>query len=140
MPCRMGVKLTPFQSVRLFGWMNPRPELKWGDVTRLGFTFDQLIGVGIRASDLVFIQPDPAEWVQHAGVEFKHTRAMMHWPANPFTHMGADLGDVLSQKFSASELKRMAVSHKQLVRYGMTEHTEHMFRFDAQEWLMLGRP
>jgi hypothetical protein len=54
--------------------------------------------------------------------------------------MGADLGDVLSQKFSASELKRMAVSHKQLVRYGMTEHTEHMFRFDAQEWLMLGRP
>lgn len=137
----MGAKLTPLQSVRLFGWLNPRPVLRWDDVRRMGLTFDQLIGVGVSASELVAIQPDPAEWVQHAGVELKHARAMMrHWPANPFTHMRADLGDVLSQKFSADELGRMDVSYAQLVRYGMTERTEPMFRFDAQDWLMLGRP
>ena len=65
---------------------------------------------------------------------------MMHWPANPFTHLGADLGDALSLKFTAAELLRMEVTYTQLVRIGMTEHTEQMFRFDSEEWAMLGKP
>jgi len=114
--------------------------LIWADVLRLGLSFDQLIGEGLRVSDLVCMQPDPMQWIKCAGAGLAHARMMTIWPVNPFTHLGADLGDVLAQRFSADELKRMSVSHGQLVRNGMTEKIEPMFRFDAREWALLGKP
>jgi hypothetical protein len=134
------VKLTPLQSVRIFGWSDPRPILTWNDVTRLGLTFEGLIGSGLRTSELVLIQPDPVQWVVHAKVCLSHARDLMLWPANPFAHLGADLGDVLAQNFTADELLRMDVTHGQLVRYGLTARTEKMFKFSDAEWEQLGKP
>ena len=57
---------------------------------------------------------------------------MIIWPANPFTHLGADLADVLSMKLSAVEMIRMDVTHSQLVTNGMTGRTESMFRFNEE--------
>jgi len=54
--------------------------------------------------------------------------------------LGADLGDVISQKFTADELMRMDVSYGQLVKYGMTERTERMFKFGVDEWVGMGKP
>jgi hypothetical protein len=65
---------------------------------------------------------------------------MMHWPANPLTHLGADLADMLTSRFTPSELMRMEVTYAQLVRSGMSEKTEMMFKFEAEEWAMLGKP
>jgi hypothetical protein len=89
---------------------------------------------------LVLLQPDPLQWVAHAKAGLAHARLMVHWPANPFIHLGADLGDVLAQKFKADELVGMDVSYGQLVNYGMTAQTEQMFRFGAEEWALLGKP
>lgn len=134
------VRLTPLQSVRIHGWWDPRPVLLWEDVTRLGLTLNRLLELGLRPSDLVCLQPEPMEWVRHAGAGLGNARDMVSWPANPFTHMGADLGDVLAQRFSAEELRRMGVTYAQLVRHGMTEETERMFRYEARDWAMLGKP
>jgi hypothetical protein len=134
------VGITALQSIRIFGWRDPRPILVWDDVLKHGLTFDHLLSVGLRVSDLVLLQPDPAQWAAHAGAGLVHARLMMRWPANPFTHLGADLADVLSLGFTAADLLRMEVTHAQLVRHGMTERTERMFKFDGEEWALLGRP
>jgi hypothetical protein len=134
------VQITSLQSIRIFGWRNPRPILVWDDVLEHGLTLDSLVSVGLRPSELVLVQPDPAQWVAHAGARLSHVRLMIHWPANPFAHLGADLADVLALRLSAAELLRMEVSYRQLVRAGMTEQTERMFRFGEEEWAMLGKP
>ena len=133
------VVLTSLQSISLFGLWNPRPILSWSDVLRLNLSLDRLISTGMRASSLALVQPDPAEWVAHAGAGLAHARFMMYWPANPFTHLNADLADVLLLKLTAAELLRMEVNHAQLVLHGMTPNMEGMFKFDADEWALLGR-
>jgi hypothetical protein len=134
------VGITSLQSIRIFGWRDPRPILVWDDVLKHRLTLDFLLGVGLRASELVLLQPDPAQWAAHAGAGLAHAWLMMRWPANLFTHLGADLAYVLSLGLTAAELLRMEVTHAQLVRHGMTERTEQMFLFEEEEWVMLGRP
>ena len=134
------IKLTPRQSTLLHGWLNPVPALRWEDVKKRKLTMDFLLEKAkLRASDLVVLQPDPRQWVQHAGASLKHTRTMIIWPANPFTHLGADLADVLSMKLTSVELVRMDVTYSQLIANGLNERTERMFRFDEEEWAMLGK-
>ena len=136
------IRLTPRQSTLIHGWLNPVPTLSWEDVVvrrrRLSFEF-LLTTTKLRPADLVALQPDPQQWVQHAGAGLAHARQMMMWPANPFTHLGADLADVLSMKLTAVEMVRMGVTHGQLVANGMNEQTERLFRFDEEEWSMLGK-
>ena len=110
--------------------------LIWNDVLRLKLTLDQLIKCGLTSTDLALVQPDPGEWIQHAEAELKHARFLL---ANPFTYFRADLADVLSMHLSSSEMIRMELTHGQLVIAGMTADTEKMFKFDTDEWGMLGK-
>ncbi len=50
----------------------------------------------LRPSKLILMQQDPGQWVAHAWALHAHTLLMMHWPVNPFAHLGADLADILS--------------------------------------------
>ena len=133
------ISLTPRQSTLIHGWLNPVRTLTWNDVKKKKLTFDFLIEAKLRPSDLAMIQPDPIQWVKHAGATLKNARQMIVWPANPFLHLGADLADVLSMKLSVDELIRMDVSHAQLIIHGMNAKTELFFRFDQEEWSMLGK-
>lgn len=134
------MRLTPRQSTLIFGWLNPREELAWPDVVRLKLTMDQLVSYGLAATDLLVVQPDPGEWVRHAGAGLKHARFMQPWGANPFVHFGADLADVISMRLSLAEMLSMDISHAQLVGQGMTECTERLFKLEDEEWHMLGKP
>ena len=134
------VKLTSLQSFRIFGWRNLRPILVWNDVLQHKLTLDGLLASGLRPSHLVLVQPDPVQWTAHAGAKLGHARLMMHWPANPITHLGADLGDMIASRFTPTELVRMEVTYAQLVKSGMSERTERMFKFDDEEWAVLGKP
>jgi len=134
------IRLTPRQSTLIHGWFNPSPTLTWKDVKKRKLTIDYLLSTKLRPADLVTIQPDPGEWVLHAGASLNHARLMIIWPANPFKHFKADLADVLSMKFTCTELIRMDVTYTQLVSLGMNEKTERMFHFDDDEWSMMGRP
>ena len=137
----MSINLTARQATLLTGWLNPQPTITWSDALRLHLTLDSFLSAKVRPSDLVTLQPDPLQWVQHAGAGLKHARVMMAWSANPFSHMGADLADVISLKLSAEEMMRMGISYEQLVLNGMTERTEKMFRLGGEEeWAMLGKP
>jgi hypothetical protein len=93
---------------------------------------DYLLESKLRPSELVIMQPDPMQWVQHAGASLRHARQMTMWPANPFTHFGADLADVLSMKLSVDEMIMMGITHGQLLLHGMTDKTERLFRFDEE--------
>jgi hypothetical protein len=132
-------QLTARQSTLIFGWFFPRPILYWNDVLRLGLTLDTLIGYGLNAPDLVIVQPDPAQWVQHAGAGLKHARFMLPWGANPFRHFGADLADVIGMGLSVTDMVRMDIDYAQLRENGMTERTEGMFKFDDVDWTILGK-
>lgn len=137
----MKIALTPRQSTLIHGWLAPVPTLTWSDVLKSKkLTIDFLLTEAqLRPSDLVVIQPDPAQWAKHAGASLKHARIMTAWPANPFTHLGADLADVLSMKLTAEEMVRMDVTYRQLLSNGMNDRTERLFRFDTEEWGMLGK-
>ena len=137
----MSINLTARQATLLTGWLNPQPTITWSDALRLHLTLDSFLSAKVPTSSLITLQPDPLQWVQHAGAGLKHARVMMAWSANPFSHMGADLADVISLKLSAEEMMRMGISYEQLVLNGMTERTEKMFRLGGEEeWEMLGKP
>ena len=136
----MCTPLTPLQSTQIFGWWDLRPTLTWTDVRRLLLTLDRLISLRVAATSLAMIQPDPAEWVEHAGATLRHARFMQPLGANPFEHFNADLADVLSLEPTFIELMRMGVTYRQLRAAGMSEATERMFKLDEEEWGMLGRP
>lgn len=133
----MSIPLTARQTTLIHGWFFPTPTLTWNDVLRKKLTLDLLLKIKLRPSELVVLQPDPGQWAQHAGASLKHARLMMAWPANPFTHFGGDLADVLSMKLSVEEMIRMDITHTQLKAHGMTEITERMFRFSEEEWTMI---
>ena len=137
---RMCTPLTPLQSTHIFGWWDPRPTLTWADVRKRRLTLDRLISIGVAATSLAMIQPNPAEWAEHAGATLKHVRYLQPLGANPFEHFNADLADVLSLEPTFIELMRMGVTYKQLREAGMTAATEKMFKLDSEEWAMLGRP
>jgi len=137
----MSINLTARQATLLTGWLNPHPTITWADAVRLHLTLDSFLSAKVPTSNLVTLQPDPLQWVQHAGAGLKHARVMMAWEANPFVHLGADLADVISLKLSVDEMMRMGITHEQLVIHGMTERTELMFRLGSEEeWWMLGKP
>ena len=137
----MSISLTARQATFLTGWLNPHPTITWADTLRLHLTLDSFLSAKVRPSDLVTLQPDPLQWVQHAGAGLKHARVMMAWGVNPFSHLGADLADVISLRLSVHEMMRMGITHEQLVLNGMTERTELMFRLGGEEeWEMLGKP
>ena len=131
--------LTSRQAIQIFGWLNVRTTLTWNDVLRLRLSLDQLMAYGLRAAELFGIQPDPVQWIRHAGAGLKHARFMQPWGANPFVHFGADLADVLSMELTVVELVRMNVTYAQLLEHGMTQRTEAMFKLDEAEWEMLGK-
>jgi hypothetical protein len=133
------MRLTPRQSIIIFGWWSPQPTLTWSHIMSRKISLDILIKAGLSAPDLVLVQPDPSKWIKYAGASIKHLRFMIPWPANPFIHFKADLADVLSLQLHATELVRMNVSYSQLVHYGLTDRTEAMFRFDEDEWAFLGK-
>ena len=137
---RMCTPLTPLQSTQIFGWWDPRPALTWADVRKRRLTLDRLVSIRVAATSLAMIQPDPSEWVEHAGATLGHIRFLQPLGANPFEHFSADLADVLSLEPTFVELMRMGVTYKQLRAAGMSEVTERMFKLDDEEWAMLGRP
>lgn len=134
------VLLSARQATQIFGWARPKRILTWNDVVRRKLTLDQLIGHGLGAMDLVLLQPDPSQWVQHAGATLRHARFMLPWEANPFVHFGADLADVLSMRLTVVEMVRMAITYRQLKEHGMNDEIERMFKLEDEEWEMLGRP
>lgn len=133
------VMLTPRQATLVFGWARPRIILTWRDVLQRKLTLDQLVDLGLSAAQLVLLQPDPGQWVQHAGGGVRHARFLMPWGANPFAHLGADLADVLSLRLSLIEMIRMGITYQQLRAHGMNDDIERMFKLSEEEWGLLGK-
>ena len=135
----MFVRLSPAQATSIHGWGNKlKLTLSWKDIEDNHIQFDHLLGLGVRAQDLVTIQPNVEKWVSHAGCKAIHALHLLPLKANPFTDLHGDLADVICLKANSKQLKDMGVSYDQLVQNGLTPDIMRIMGLSLQSWIDLG--
>jgi hypothetical protein len=134
------VPLTPGQAVWLHGWAAPKPVLRWADVVDSeAITFARCRAANLSLRQLHTLQPDVTEWVKHGGVTLRDAADMCElWTFDVLRDFGADLADVLSQRWGADTLRRMGATYERLARVGLTPETMRLFGFTARGWAALG--
>lgn len=135
----IALHLTPFQSVKIFGWFNqPSRTLAWSDVKEKTLTWSGLRKLGFTASDLKRLQPDKHAWIQRGGIRLKDLPDLLVFPVNPFVDFRADVGEVWDCKFSAQQLLEMGVTYNHFVQAGLSPLVMQHFQFTLREWLEFG--
>ena len=135
----LAVEITPWQSVRLFGWWNqPTMTLCWTDIKLHSFTWRQMRALQIQPEQLKTIQPSVAEWIQRGGIQITDIPDMTVFPVNPLTHFGVDLSELWSLKCDCTTMKRMGISYAQLIDKGITPQIMAAFNMPLSSWVELG--
>jgi hypothetical protein len=118
----MRLKLTPGQSLYLYGVWAPKETLTWSDVLENPtFTLDHLSrSANIPLKLLQQLQPDPSAWARAGRAVLGDCPRMEEWTAHPIRDFRADLGDLVAQRWPADVLVRMGVTYADLVALGLT--------------------
>ena len=134
------MRVTAQQSVQIFGWWDqPRTIVVWDDLKHNNLSWRKLrTEYGFSARDLHTIQPQVREWVARGQLTLHEVCDMSIFPVNPFTDLGADLGEVWSMKWSAEELASMGVTYDQMLVRGITPEIMRCFSFPLSSWMRLG--
>ena len=132
--------MEPWQSIRIFGWWDqPRTIVVWDDLKHNNLSWRRLrVEYGFSAHALHTIQPQVREWVARGQLTLHDVLDMSIFPVNPFTDLGADLGEVWSMKWSAEELASMGVTYEQMLVRGITPEIMRCFSFPLSSWMRLG--
>lgn len=134
-------ELSASQAVSIFGWWTPRRILTWEDVRRdARLTLPFLLSVGVTAASLRYLQPEVREWVACKGVGLADVPRMVAWPLHPIRDLGADMSDLLEQRYSAEVLRAAGVTYHELRlgAVGMGDEEMHWMRLTVEEWASLG--
>lgn len=136
------IKLLPEQSVVLFGLLNAKTTLTWGDVVRFKeITFSRLIQNGILPVQLYKLQPDLREWIGLGKCVLLDIKHMGLWKPNPFSDFGASLADIILKRDAVSWPEVLAacnVTVKDLrAWHGLTPDAMRMLHFSLDEWMTL---
>ena len=135
----VAVEITPWQSVRLFGWFNqPTMTLCWKDVKQHSFTWRQMRTLDIQPEQLKIIQPSVAEWIQRGGIMLTDIPDMTVFPVNPLTDFGVDLSELWSLKCDCATMRRMGITYDHLVEKGITPQIMKAFNITLSSWVDLG--
>lgn len=135
----MFIRLSPAQATSIHGWGSKlKLTLSWQDIERNGLSLEKLIQCKIDMNDLYQLQPDINQLVRVCKLGPHHAPLLSKWKANPFLHLGADLGDVISLRYDSGRLKDMNVTYAQLVENGMTPETMRLMGLSLQDWMHLG--
>ena len=135
----LAVEITPWQSVRLFGWLRqPTMTLCWTDIKQHAFTWRQLRALDIEPEQLKTIQPSVAEWIQRGGILITDIPDMTVFPVNPLTDFGVDLSELWSLKCDCGTMKRMGITYEQLIDKGITPQIMAAFNMPLSSWVDLG--
>ena len=134
------IEISARQSLKLFGlWDQPRSIAEWGDFTKKELSWYTLRNnYGFSAQQLKRIQPKKKEWIMRGQLKLFDLLDMRVFPINPFTDLGADLGEVWSMGWTSKELQDMNVTIDQLLRAGMTPQIMTCFRYPLSTWLDFG--
>jgi hypothetical protein len=136
----LAMKLTPNQSIRIFGWWDqPREHLSWEDVKSKVLSWRVLrVEHGLSADELQRLQPDKQEWIKRGQLTLTDVGDMRGFPVHPFRDLCADLGEVWSMKWPPETLITMGVTFQELRERGMTDAIMCHFGFPLSAWQRLG--
>ena len=135
----MGIELTPYQAIKIHGWLRPRMSLRWTDVMeRPDLTLNRLLELELTTEQLYALQPLVDMWVQHGDVGIHHVEVMSKWPLKPLLHLRCDLADIMNMKWSAETMKKAGITFSELCGLGMTPQTMTIFGYTLIGWISLG--
>jgi len=133
------MEINALQSVRLFGlWDQPRSVVSWDDLKAFGHSWRMLrTQYEFSATDLKTIQPDKAEWILRGQLTLHDLPDMLVFPINPYTDMGADIGEVWSMGWPVELQVMMGVTYGQMHTRGLTPQIMSYFNFPLSQWQAL---
>lgn len=127
------------QSVAVFGWFaQPRCVVAWEDIKKLNKSWRQLRHeLGFSSEQLASLQPDKSEWVKRCALTLHDMPDMLIFPVNPFTDLGADIGEVWSMRWSVELLAQMGVTFEQMRVRGLSPSLMQHFAIPLSGWQKL---
>ena len=133
------MEINALQSIRLFGlWEQPRHIVNWDDLKALRHSWRTLrTQYEFSAMDLQCIQPDKAEWILRGQLTLHDLPDMLVFPINPYTDMGADIGEVWSMRWPVELQVMMGVTYSHMHSRGMTPQIMSYFNFPLSQWQAL---
>ena len=139
MPRKTTIRLRPAQSVAFHGWMNPRQGLCWEDIQyNQHLTVSRLLRFGLTQANLIQLQPDVYECIQHKYVGFEDVPLMSEFPLHPITHLHGDVSTLVQYRYNCKLLQKLNLGYKQLRVIGMNSAWMKMLNFSFKEWMDLG--
>ena len=130
------MEINALQSIRLFGlWEQPRCIVNWDDLKALRHSWRTLrTQYEFSAMDLQCIQPDKAEWILRGQLTLHDLPDMLVFPINPYTDMGADIGEVWGMRWPVELQVMMGVTYSHMHSRGMTPEIMSYFNFPLSQW------
>jgi hypothetical protein len=142
MNCYYAIKLTPEQSISIFGLFHAKRTLSWNDfVDKKFLNLNTCLKNGVEGTKLYKIQPDIREWIKHQKVSIEDLPFLTEWKPNPFTDFQCCIGDIITyRRFITPEIIINAgITFEELHnKYGVDEETMVLFRYSLDNWIQLG--
>tara|TARA_B100001758_G_scaffold247962_1_gene269292 strand:+ start:23482 stop:24018 length:537 start_codon:yes stop_codon:yes gene_type:complete len=128
------------QSIAIFGWWDqPRKIVTWDDLTRQNWSWRRLrTELKFTPLELFKLQKDKNAWITRGSLTLHDLPEMTIFPVNPFTDMKADLGEVWSMRWTASQLADMHVTYSEMRDRGLSPQIMSHFNFSLSSWFSLG--
>lgn len=134
------IHLTPVQSCRLHGWLNPRRTLDWDSICSSRHITPKLCAQhGIPGSTLRTLQPDVQMWVRHKGASLADVPFMLDWPLHPVYDLGANISDLATMHYAPDVLGRLGITYEFLRQImHMDDDWMRVLHYAPQEWARIG--
>lgn len=136
------IKLTPEQSVNLYGFLKAKRTLNWMDIVKQQtITFKVCVDTGMEIKKLHKIQPELKEWIKYDKVFIHDIPFLEPWNPNPFEDFKCSIGDIIVHRkyITPDILKKCHINFKTLnEKYGVDESNMILFRYSLNDWINLG--
>lgn len=142
MNCYYAIRLTPEQSISLYGFLNAKRTLTWNDIIQHShIKLKTCISVGIKPSKLYTLQPDIKEWIKYEKVNVQDMPMLEAWTPNPFTDFKCTIGDLVIYRnvITPQILVKAGISFRILYeKYGVNQDIMKLLKYSIDDWLSLG--
>lgn len=133
------IVLTPTQSIRVHGVLNPKKTLRWMDIVdKKNISIRSLVNTKITQSQLKHLQPDIYEWINLKHASFNDVCLLTEFPLHPITHLNGDLTTLIEYKYTASLLHTLNIDYLLLRGLHMDSKWMKLFNFEVRDWMLLG--
>lgn len=137
-----GLRLTPSQACRVFGWLGAKPKLTWDDVVQNEHIhFESLLNARLTPDQLYTLQPDILSWIAHGKINKTHLSLLpSHWQTPALlTHFRIDIGDLANMRLTAEKMLQLGINYETLKGMGLTGENMRLFKtITVTGWALLG--